>query len=71
MIFWGVNLPQIPDEEVDMDVDKSPVQDNHPPYDAPMDDKSYKPSYTPSYEEQKMSDDFMNRAVVQPKQEDF
>ena len=70
MVLFGVNLPQISDE-VDMDVDSIPTSDHQPPYDVHMEDRSDPMSYKPSFEENKMSEDFMNKAVVHPKKDDY
>lgn len=66
MILWGVNLPQISEEEQDMDVDKVPTQ--YPASSGMGDDP--KPSQgLSSFEEQKISEDFMRKAIVQRKNE--
>mmetsp|Transcript_38910 Transcript_38910/g.38499 ORF Transcript_38910/g.38499 Transcript_38910/m.38499 type:complete len:182 (-) Transcript_38910:162-707(-) len=62
MVFWGVNLPRIPDEEVDMEVDQVPSKHGYSP-DKNMEGRS--PASMTPFEELKMSDDFMRKAVVE------
>ena len=71
MVFWGVNLPPISEEEQDMDVDCVPTSDHTMNQDYPIQEVSQSLPQRPSYEEEKMSEDFMKRAVVQPKKDEF
>lgn len=73
MVFWGVKLPpiDITDDEIDMEVDNVDMPPKSRPFTDPVSTRMSQPGSNTDYEETKVSKDFADRAVLQPRHEEF